>query len=48
MNGEYLLVVLKYMGGDWYVDKKILVMVSGMTCVLCSNKIEHKLKKLLE
>lgn len=48
MSGEYSFVALQYMEGDWYVDKKILVMVSGLTCVLCSNKIEHKLKKLLE
>ncbi|EKQ53832.1 MULTISPECIES: heavy metal translocating P-type ATPase [unclassified Clostridium] len=27
------------------MDKKILVKISGMTCTLCSNKIEHKLKR---
>ena len=33
------------MKGAKSLDKKILVKVSGMTCTLCSNKIEHKLKK---
>ena len=33
------------MKGAKSLDKKIFVKVSGMTCTLCSNKIENKLKK---